>query len=132
MSAQVGIWVVVKIMVPFWVPIILGAVLYLDPKRDHDFDNHPYEYPGRYIPIIFHPTLRLQLASHLMEMPLPGRFIYLCLGSDEEACLESQVAQKNGLLFPKVAQNPKNIAPNFGLLAFQVPGDPVQHHSYKV
>ena len=35
------IWVVVKIMVPlFWVPrcrIIIGT-----PKRDHNFDNHPY------------------------------------------------------------------------------------------
>ena len=35
---------VVKIMIPFWVPKILGAVLdyNTDPKRDHNFDNHPY------------------------------------------------------------------------------------------
>ena len=28
-----GIWVVVKIMVPFWVAQILGAVLYEGPKK---------------------------------------------------------------------------------------------------
>ena len=28
-----GIWVVVKIMVPFWVPEILGAVLYSGSKK---------------------------------------------------------------------------------------------------
>ena len=27
------IWVVVKIMVPFWVPSILGAVLFWGPKK---------------------------------------------------------------------------------------------------
>ena len=33
---------VIKIMAPFWVPQILSAVFYKDPKRDHNFDNHPY------------------------------------------------------------------------------------------
>ena len=32
--ASGSMWVVVKIMVPFW-------VLNKDPKRDHNFDNHP-------------------------------------------------------------------------------------------
>ena len=41
------IWVIVKIMVPFWVPIIIGAVLFFgDPKRDHNFDKHPYSRMG--------------------------------------------------------------------------------------
>ena len=39
---KADIWVVVKIMVLFWVPSILGAVNNRDPKRDHNFDNHPY------------------------------------------------------------------------------------------
>ena len=43
----VGIWGIVKIMVPFWVPIIIrGLIRGLpnlgDPKRDHNFDNYPY------------------------------------------------------------------------------------------
>ena len=33
-------WVVVKVMVPFWVPQILGTVTGT-PKRDHNFDNPP-------------------------------------------------------------------------------------------
>ena len=40
-----GIWVVVKIMVPFWVPMILPHLIFRVPKkRDHNFDNHPYEH----------------------------------------------------------------------------------------
>ena len=30
------IWLVVKVMVPYWIPIIIW------PLRDHYFDNHPY------------------------------------------------------------------------------------------
>ena len=39
------IWVVVKIMVPFWIPIIMRHLIFrvLYPKRDHNFDNHPYD-----------------------------------------------------------------------------------------
>ena len=37
-----NMWVLVKIMVPFWVPSILGAVFSKDPKRDQYFDNHHY------------------------------------------------------------------------------------------
>ena len=34
-------WVIVKIMVPFWVPsIYLVPYCNRDPKRDHNFDNH--------------------------------------------------------------------------------------------
>ena len=36
------LWVVVKIMVPFWIPIIIRHLIFRDPKRDHNFDNHPY------------------------------------------------------------------------------------------
>ena len=39
------IWGIVKIMVPFWVPIIRGQIR--DPKRDHNFDSSPYAYPCR-------------------------------------------------------------------------------------
>ena len=35
-------WVVVKIMVPFWVPIIIRHLLFRYPKRDLNFDNYPY------------------------------------------------------------------------------------------
>ena len=43
-SAELGhsIWVVVKIMVPFGVPIIIRHLLFRVPTRDHNFDNHPY------------------------------------------------------------------------------------------
>ena len=36
---------IVKIIVPFWPPCILGAVLYSGSKtkRDHNSDNHPYD-----------------------------------------------------------------------------------------
>ena len=36
------IWVVVKIMVPFWIPTIIRHLIFRAPKRDHNFDNHPY------------------------------------------------------------------------------------------
>ena len=36
------IWVVVKIMVPFWVPILIRGLIFRVPKRDHNFDIHPY------------------------------------------------------------------------------------------
>ena len=38
---SIDIWVVVKIMVPFWVPNIVRHLTGF-PKRDHNFDNHPY------------------------------------------------------------------------------------------
>ena len=37
-------WVVVKIMVPFWTPIIIRHLIFWVPenaKTDHNFDNHP-------------------------------------------------------------------------------------------
>ena len=37
-----SIWVVVKIMVPFGVPVINGTYYLGYPKGDHNFDNHPY------------------------------------------------------------------------------------------
>ena len=33
---------VVKIMVPFWVPIIVRHLIFRVPKRDHNFDNHTF------------------------------------------------------------------------------------------
>ena len=43
LGPKVGKWGTVKIMVPFWVPIIIrGTGPNLgDPKRDHNFDNSP-------------------------------------------------------------------------------------------
>ena len=39
------IWVVVKIMVRFWVPIMIRHLIYFGyPQRDHNFDIHPYSY----------------------------------------------------------------------------------------
>ena len=40
-----SIWVVVRIMVPFWIPIIIRHLIFRDPKRDHNVDNHPYRVP---------------------------------------------------------------------------------------
>ena len=40
------IWVVVKIMVPFWVLSIIRHLVFRDPKRGHNFDNHPYTRPA--------------------------------------------------------------------------------------
>ena len=37
-----SIWVVVKIMVPFWMPTVIRHLIFRHSKRDHDFDNHPY------------------------------------------------------------------------------------------
>ena len=34
-------WVVVKIMVPFWVPNVVRHLLFRVPKRDPNFDNYP-------------------------------------------------------------------------------------------
>ena len=44
-SSGVGLFiirVVLKIMVPAWVPIIIRHLIFRVPKkRDHNFDNHP-------------------------------------------------------------------------------------------
>ena len=59
------IWVIVKIMVPFGIPIIIQHLILRVPKRDHNFDNHPYIYIYIYIYIcIYRHTyncMRLQL-----------------------------------------------------------------------
>ena len=36
------IWVVVKVIVPFWIPIIIRHLIFRVPTRNHNFDNHPY------------------------------------------------------------------------------------------
>ena len=38
-------WVVFKMMVPFWIPIIIRHLIFRVPKRDHKIDNHPYDIP---------------------------------------------------------------------------------------
>ena len=43
----VYIWVVVKIMVPFWVLIIIRHLLFGVPQRGPNFDNHPYRFWAR-------------------------------------------------------------------------------------
>ena len=40
-------WVVVKTMVPFWVPSIIRHLLFRVPKRDLNFDNHPHVETAR-------------------------------------------------------------------------------------
>ena len=32
-------------MVPFWVPLIIWHLIFRIPKRDNNFDNHPYVTP---------------------------------------------------------------------------------------
>ena len=41
---KIYIWVVVKIMVPLWYLKYCGPYYNRYPKRDHNFDNHPYIY----------------------------------------------------------------------------------------
>ena len=38
----IHIWVVVKMMVPFWIPIIIRHLKFRHPKGDHTLDNHSY------------------------------------------------------------------------------------------
>ena len=38
------IWVVVKIMVPFWLPKKIRHLLLREPKKGPYFDNYPYMY----------------------------------------------------------------------------------------
>ena len=41
-GARTLIWVVVKIMIPFWIPIIIRHLIFRVPEKgDHNFDNHP-------------------------------------------------------------------------------------------
>ena len=47
-----GFRVVVKIMVPFWLPIIIRHLIYIYiyigyPRRDHNFDSRPHEPEDR-------------------------------------------------------------------------------------
>ena len=44
MNPALSIWVVVKIMAPFGYPKYQVQYDNKDPKRDHNFDNHPYIY----------------------------------------------------------------------------------------
>ena len=34
-------WVIVKIMVPFWIPMIMRHLVFRVPKKGHNFDNRP-------------------------------------------------------------------------------------------
>ena len=35
-------WVVVKIVVPFWIPIVIRHLIFGVSKKDQNFDNHPH------------------------------------------------------------------------------------------
>ena len=37
-----GIWVVVKIIFVVWVLDIIRHLVFRGPKKDNNFDNHPY------------------------------------------------------------------------------------------
>ena len=68
------IWVVVKIMVPFWVPNIVRHLLFRVPqKRDPNFDNHPYRRSPRRvgfsIPALHRETTRF-LVKGRCDRPL--------------------------------------------------------------
>ena len=43
---ETTIWVVVKIMVPFWVPKYEVPYYNGDPKRGHNFENYPARVYG--------------------------------------------------------------------------------------
>ena len=36
-------WVVVKMMVFFWIPIIVWHLIFRVPKKGQNFDNHPHD-----------------------------------------------------------------------------------------
>ena len=38
---MIKMWVVVNVRVPFWVLNTVGHLLFMVPKRDHNFDNYP-------------------------------------------------------------------------------------------
>ena len=40
--SETPIWVVVKMMVPFWIPIIIRHLVFGYPRRDHNLDNHAF------------------------------------------------------------------------------------------
>ena len=55
---------VVKILVPFWIPIILR------PKRDHNFDNHPND--KSMAAMVFAVLVRLPLFYHVIAFEVRG------------------------------------------------------------
>ena len=47
-------------MVPFWVSIVIRHLLSRVPKRDHNFDNHPYvDIWTSYVSICVYPKYLL-------------------------------------------------------------------------
>ena len=57
-----SLWVVAKIRVPFWVPIIIRHLVFRVPKRDPNFDSHSYR---AHTPCIVGQCIRAHQASKL-------------------------------------------------------------------
>ena len=61
MTRSTPLWVVVKIMVPFWIHTIIWHLIFRVPKRDHNFDNHLYK-----------PSFHLIYILSSIQFPLLG------------------------------------------------------------
>ena len=66
-------WDVVKIMVPFWVPIILRHLKFRVPKRDHSFDIPPCAFSslGPMFQQLTHPSQKHQKQQFMNPNPKP-------------------------------------------------------------
>ena len=63
--SKVSIWVVVNILVLFWIPIIIRHLIFRVPKRDHNFDNHPFV-----IVAVLRPTETVRIRTRLFSWEL--------------------------------------------------------------
>ena len=74
-----GIWVVVKIMAPFWVPIIIRHLIFRVPQKgDQNFDNYPYI---SLMALVRPPEPKLKLRMSLPSMTglsCSGRSPWIC------------------------------------------------------
>ena len=71
-SMSISIWVVVKIMVPFWLLLVIRHLVFRGPKKgDRSFDNHPYLYRSKIYSVHIHNLGSLKLSSSLGSEPEP-------------------------------------------------------------
>ena len=65
----------VKIMVRFWIPNIIRHLIFRVPKRDHNFDNHPYVNP-----VLRSPDMRVVFSGPLTDLSHQQRSVFRVLG----------------------------------------------------
>ena len=67
------IWVAVNIMVLFWILSIVRHTVFRDPKRDHNFDNHPYQWFNLLEPVPMLPRALRQAAVPAAQHSRPQK-----------------------------------------------------------